>query len=301
MAGFDDEHLSYLCSSSLRVPGRFCGDKLPEPIISTDSRLWIEFRSSSNWVGKGFSAVYEGKHSTLDLPQLHSGTLFSWLNARPVTHSAVSLRAAAVSAVLGSPAADVSGTLPSINQILAGLPRLLHCFQTLCVWVCVSVSQRWRYFSLSTLQNSGRSPTFFKVVCRWHRGICTEGVQPCFCRHTQPSAVGRWRRTTARSSPLTTPMTTDPTKCVCGKLLSRRATTSALPSSHLRYASLLFMFLSFMLWGDIFLIVFLHPLLIPLRLKDTTVVLMTTWRCEMETLKTAPCWVVSAATTSQMT
>ncbi|XP_019741112.1 bone morphogenetic protein 1a [Hippocampus comes] len=39
--------------------GRFCGDKLPEPIISTDSRLWIEFRSSSNWVGKGFSAVYE--------------------------------------------------------------------------------------------------------------------------------------------------------------------------------------------------------------------------------------------------
>ncbi|XP_074837804.1 bone morphogenetic protein 1 isoform X3 [Carettochelys insculpta] len=39
--------------------GRFCGNKLPEPIISTDSRLWIEFRSSSNWVGKGFFAVYE--------------------------------------------------------------------------------------------------------------------------------------------------------------------------------------------------------------------------------------------------
>ncbi|KAG7243889.1 hypothetical protein INR49_006044 [Caranx melampygus] len=39
------------------LKGRFCGDKLPEPIISTDSRLWIEFRSSSNWVGKGFSAV----------------------------------------------------------------------------------------------------------------------------------------------------------------------------------------------------------------------------------------------------
>uniref|UniRef100_A0A673JBD6 Metalloendopeptidase n=1 Tax=Sinocyclocheilus rhinocerous TaxID=307959 RepID=A0A673JBD6_9TELE len=41
------------------LKGRFCGDKLPEPIISTDSRLWIEFRSSSNWVGKGFSAAYE--------------------------------------------------------------------------------------------------------------------------------------------------------------------------------------------------------------------------------------------------
>ncbi|KAH0623121.1 hypothetical protein JD844_031101 [Phrynosoma platyrhinos] len=39
--------------------GRFCGNKLPEPIHSTDSRLWIEFRSSSNWVGKGFYAVYE--------------------------------------------------------------------------------------------------------------------------------------------------------------------------------------------------------------------------------------------------
>ncbi|KAF7665356.1 hypothetical protein LDENG_00145120 [Lucifuga dentata] len=41
------------------LKGRFCGDMLPDPIISTDSRLWIEFRSSSNWVGKGFSAVYE--------------------------------------------------------------------------------------------------------------------------------------------------------------------------------------------------------------------------------------------------
>uniref|UniRef100_A0A8C1ZQE7 Metalloendopeptidase n=1 Tax=Cyprinus carpio TaxID=7962 RepID=A0A8C1ZQE7_CYPCA len=32
--------------------GRFCGGQLPEAIVSTDSRLWIEFRSSSNWVGK---------------------------------------------------------------------------------------------------------------------------------------------------------------------------------------------------------------------------------------------------------
>uniref|UniRef100_A0A672P4E9 Metalloendopeptidase n=1 Tax=Sinocyclocheilus grahami TaxID=75366 RepID=A0A672P4E9_SINGR len=41
------------------LKGRFCGDQLPEAIVSTDSRLWIEFSSSSNWVGKGFSAVYE--------------------------------------------------------------------------------------------------------------------------------------------------------------------------------------------------------------------------------------------------
>ncbi|XP_061421245.1 bone morphogenetic protein 1-like [Lethenteron reissneri] len=39
--------------------GRVCGDKLPEPLISTSSWMWIEFRSSSNWVGRGFSAAYE--------------------------------------------------------------------------------------------------------------------------------------------------------------------------------------------------------------------------------------------------
>ncbi|XP_034566354.1 bone morphogenetic protein 1-like isoform X2 [Notolabrus celidotus] len=41
------------------LKGRFCGDTLPDAITSTDSQLWVEFRSSSNWVGKGFSAVYE--------------------------------------------------------------------------------------------------------------------------------------------------------------------------------------------------------------------------------------------------
>ncbi|CAL1569474.1 unnamed protein product [Knipowitschia caucasica] len=41
------------------LKGRFCGDTLPDSIISSDSQLWIEFRSSSNWVGKGFSATYE--------------------------------------------------------------------------------------------------------------------------------------------------------------------------------------------------------------------------------------------------
>lgn len=43
--------------------GRFCGDALPDTIVSTDSRLWVEFRSSSSWVGKGFSAVYEGMYN----------------------------------------------------------------------------------------------------------------------------------------------------------------------------------------------------------------------------------------------
>uniref|UniRef100_A0A452V7P4 Metalloendopeptidase n=1 Tax=Ursus maritimus TaxID=29073 RepID=A0A452V7P4_URSMA len=39
--------------------GRFCGDHVPEPLTSTDSRLWVEFRSSSSILGKGFFAVYE--------------------------------------------------------------------------------------------------------------------------------------------------------------------------------------------------------------------------------------------------
>uniref|UniRef100_A0A8C3G5H6 Metalloendopeptidase n=1 Tax=Cyclopterus lumpus TaxID=8103 RepID=A0A8C3G5H6_CYCLU len=50
------------------LKGRFCGDTLPDPIISTDSRLWIEFRSSSSWLGKGFSAVGKTPHS----PALHT-------------------------------------------------------------------------------------------------------------------------------------------------------------------------------------------------------------------------------------
>uniref|UniRef100_A0A8B9FYP0 Metalloendopeptidase n=1 Tax=Amazona collaria TaxID=241587 RepID=A0A8B9FYP0_9PSIT len=48
-----------LCrAGAWKAPG-FCGDKIPEPVISTDSRLWIEFRSSSNILGKGFFVVYE--------------------------------------------------------------------------------------------------------------------------------------------------------------------------------------------------------------------------------------------------
>ncbi len=51
-------HYYLLCVCT--CAGRFCGDKIPELLVSTDSRMWIEFRSSSNWVGKGFAAVYEG-------------------------------------------------------------------------------------------------------------------------------------------------------------------------------------------------------------------------------------------------
>uniref|UniRef100_A0A8C5FRN7 Metalloendopeptidase n=1 Tax=Gadus morhua TaxID=8049 RepID=A0A8C5FRN7_GADMO len=54
------------------LKGRFCGDTLPETIVSTDSRLWIEFRSSSDWLGKGFSAVYKGIWSLANTPPSHS-------------------------------------------------------------------------------------------------------------------------------------------------------------------------------------------------------------------------------------
>ncbi|RXM97483.1 Tolloid-like protein 1 [Acipenser ruthenus] len=55
--------------------GRFCGDKVPEVLTSTESRMWIEFRSSSNWVGKGFAAVYEaicGGEISKDAGQIQS-------------------------------------------------------------------------------------------------------------------------------------------------------------------------------------------------------------------------------------
>ncbi|KAJ8260725.1 hypothetical protein COCON_G00164480 [Conger conger] len=61
--------------SKAPLKGRFCGDMVPEPIISTSSRLWVEFRSSSNWVGKGFSAVYEaicGGEVQRDIGQIQS-------------------------------------------------------------------------------------------------------------------------------------------------------------------------------------------------------------------------------------
>lgn len=55
----------------MRFAGRFCGDALPDPVVSTDSQLWVEFRSSSSWVGKGFSAVYEGTASTARFLNVH--------------------------------------------------------------------------------------------------------------------------------------------------------------------------------------------------------------------------------------
>ncbi|XP_071808298.1 bone morphogenetic protein 1 homolog [Asterias amurensis] len=43
------------------VLGRFCGSSVPATIVSTDSRLWIELKSSptGNAVSRGFSAHYE--------------------------------------------------------------------------------------------------------------------------------------------------------------------------------------------------------------------------------------------------
>ena len=75
-----------LSASSLtvlfRFPGRFCGDKVPEPLISTDSRLWVEFRSSSNILGKGFFAVYEGLFVTREAAGMAPGVPQSFTCSR---------------------------------------------------------------------------------------------------------------------------------------------------------------------------------------------------------------------------
>ncbi|XP_071478891.1 bone morphogenetic protein 1 homolog [Diadema antillarum] len=39
--------------------GRFCGASLPDPILSSDSRLWVELKSSAHRYSRGFSAHYE--------------------------------------------------------------------------------------------------------------------------------------------------------------------------------------------------------------------------------------------------
>lgn len=169
-------------------PGRFCGDKLPEPIISTDSRLWIEFRSSSNWVGKGFSAVYEGKRPLPDLPELHSSTSFSWLYAWPVTHPTMCLEAAVISTVFGSPTADVSGTLPCINQFLAGLHMQLYCFQTvqrddvcLCVWE--PVLEAFQLIHIAKIRTVQHTFCFLLSECHCADDIGIKGAQCCFYCH----------------------------------------------------------------------------------------------------------------------
>nr|NP_001071840.1 Tolloid protein [Ciona intestinalis]BAE06735.1 Tolloid [Ciona intestinalis] len=39
--------------------GRYCGNNLPPQITSTDSRIWMKFRSTSNFNGSGFRLRYE--------------------------------------------------------------------------------------------------------------------------------------------------------------------------------------------------------------------------------------------------
>lgn len=58
------EDVCILCLS-----GRFCGSKIPSTLASSDSRMWLEYRSARPW-GKGFTADYEGGCCL---------KLFSWL------------------------------------------------------------------------------------------------------------------------------------------------------------------------------------------------------------------------------
>ncbi|CAH8432073.1 unnamed protein product [Dicrocoelium dendriticum] len=45
--------------SGSRLLGRFCGQQLPGPILSTGARLWIEYRRSAGSLSTGFIADYE--------------------------------------------------------------------------------------------------------------------------------------------------------------------------------------------------------------------------------------------------
>ena len=66
----------------LLVTGRFCGvGKLPATLVSSESRMWIQYRTSGRTTHRGFSAKYEGKEPpsmfTFVIP--HSTLLFLML------------------------------------------------------------------------------------------------------------------------------------------------------------------------------------------------------------------------------
>ncbi|KAF7262595.1 hypothetical protein EG68_00126 [Paragonimus skrjabini miyazakii] len=77
--------------SSSRLLGRFCGQHIPASVISTGSRLWLEYRRSAGSLSTGFIADYEVQLVTRYLPifvhvdiaicggelQMESGTLNS--------------------------------------------------------------------------------------------------------------------------------------------------------------------------------------------------------------------------------
>lgn len=91
-------------------------------------------------------------------------------------------------------------------------------------------SSLWRY-------NIDNSVRFYSALlspdCR-----SIESLPPVETNHfsppVQPSVGERWSGTAARSSLPIIPMTTSPTKCVCGKSQSQRVSTLASPFSHLR-------------------------------------------------------------------
>uniref|UniRef100_H2ZHT4 Metalloendopeptidase n=1 Tax=Ciona savignyi TaxID=51511 RepID=H2ZHT4_CIOSA len=49
----------YTYSKFCGFSGRYCGTSLPPQITSTDSRIWMKFRSTSNYNGNGFRLRYE--------------------------------------------------------------------------------------------------------------------------------------------------------------------------------------------------------------------------------------------------
>ena len=58
LSGCGDVLQSYRRSSVFA--GRFCGSKLPPVLVSSESRMWIEYRASTRIIHRGFFAKYEG-------------------------------------------------------------------------------------------------------------------------------------------------------------------------------------------------------------------------------------------------
>ena len=44
-------------NESASLVGKFCNDKIPPPVLTTDNQMWIYFRSDGTLTESGFSAI----------------------------------------------------------------------------------------------------------------------------------------------------------------------------------------------------------------------------------------------------
>lgn len=274
-------------------PGRFCGDKLPEPIISTDSRLWIEFRSSSNWVGKGFSAVYEGK------------------SPFPVCCSA-----------------DWTSCQSYVQQCAQKLEQHAHFLGVLllmCQGLNAALIRFWLPFTVSSAAFTSFKGTMCTCVCRHLHKSANRLIGHVLSRHAL-LIIPLWKELSFVLYCLRAAICGGEVKKDNGQIQSPNYPDDYRPNKvciwkvsvsqgfhvGLTFQSFEVCFLFFpklrmhnvvgmaSVSGGLFIKIPNH-LLCLFRLSDTTAVHMTTWRCATGSLKTALCWAASADTTSRTT